>query len=124
MARKPDLAKRKKALDFIAKYNAEHGGRGGITAAANKYKVHPITVGKWVKEEGLPEVEASEAAAPKAAAKKSRKKAAAASPKSAPVTVDKKSVMDKIEEIQDLENHIANLQTRVAEIKGEIKAML
>ncbi|MFW6253430.1 MAG: hypothetical protein ACOC41_00725 [Chitinivibrionales bacterium] len=122
MARKPDLGKRKKALEFIAKYNAEHGGRGGITAAAKKYKVHPITVGKWVKEEGLPEVAATEGAAPKAA-KKSRRKAAPA-PTASAASVDKKSVMGKIEEIQDLESHIAGLQAQVAEIKAEIKAML
>lgn len=122
MARKPDLAKRKKALEFIEQYNAEHG-RGGITAAAKKYKVHPITVGHWVKE-GMPEGGPSVSAPKKSSAKKSRKAAPQRQQAAAAVTVDKNSVMSRIEEIQDLESQIANLQTRVAEIKGEIKAML
>ena len=38
-------------LAFVEKFNAENG-RGGQTAAVNKYKVTPMTLSAWNKKSG------------------------------------------------------------------------
>lgn len=40
-------------LAFVEKTNTERG-RGGITAAAKKFKVTPLTISNWIKATGLP----------------------------------------------------------------------
>lgn len=39
-------------LSFVEKTNAENG-RGGITAAAKKFRVTPLTISNWMKKTGL-----------------------------------------------------------------------
>jgi transposase len=65
---------KKAVLDFVAQVNAKKG-RGGMTAAAKKFKVTPLTVSNWIAKSGgvttgAPKANAKEAkAAAKAAAK-------------------------------------------------------
>lgn len=40
-------------LSFVEKVNAEKG-RGGITAAAKKYGITPLTISNWIKKAGAP----------------------------------------------------------------------
>lgn len=39
-------------LAFVEKVNAEKG-RGGITAAATKFGITPLTISNWIKKNGL-----------------------------------------------------------------------
>ena len=45
-------AEKKKIIAFVEKVNAEKG-RGGVTAAAKKYKVSPLSISNWIKGTGV-----------------------------------------------------------------------
>jgi hypothetical protein len=61
-------AQKKEIVDFATSHNAAKG-RGGQSAAANKFKVSPISVAAWMNGPGAPKVAkvAKVAKAPKAA---------------------------------------------------------
>ncbi len=42
---------KKKIVDFVIDYNSANG-RGGQSAAMNKFKVTPLTIAKWIKSSG------------------------------------------------------------------------
>lgn len=42
---------KQKIVDFVTDYNAANG-RGGQSAAMNKFKVTPLTIAKWIKNSG------------------------------------------------------------------------
>ena len=44
-------AQKKEIVNFVSQYNSENG-RGGQSAAANKYKVTPLTIAGWLKAAG------------------------------------------------------------------------
>jgi transposase-like protein len=48
-------------LAFIEKHNAEKG-RGGVTAAAKKFKATPVTIASWLKKSGKKTVKAKKTA--------------------------------------------------------------
>lgn len=39
-------------LDYVGEVNVARGGRGGITAACNKFGVTQMTISNWIKERG------------------------------------------------------------------------
>ena len=45
-------SEKKKIIAFVEKVNAEKG-RGGVTAAAKKYKVSPLSISNWIKGSGV-----------------------------------------------------------------------
>lgn len=69
-ARRYTAAEKAKIVKFVRDHNAEKG-RGGQNTASKKFNISPITIAKWLKEDG-----GANPAAAKPAAKKSAKKAA------------------------------------------------
>lgn len=45
-------AQKKEIVNFVSQYNKTNG-RGGQSAAANKYKVTPLTISGWLKAAGV-----------------------------------------------------------------------
>ena len=46
-------AQKKEVVDFVSQYNSKNG-RGGQSAASNKFKVTPLTISAWIKASGAP----------------------------------------------------------------------
>ena len=67
---------KKEIVEFVQQYN-EANGRGGQSAAVNKFKVTPITIGAWLKAAGVSKkkVKAAKVAKPAKAKKKAVAKA-------------------------------------------------
>lgn len=79
-------AQKKEVVDFVSQYNSKNG-RGGQSAASNKFKVTPLTISAWIKASGAPATAKKGAkAAPVKAVKavKPAKAAKAAKPAKAP----------------------------------------
>jgi transposase-like protein len=107
---------KKEIVDFVVSYNAANG-RGGQTAAVNKFNVSPISVAAWMKGAGAPKtVKASKTAkaakAPKVAkaAKAPKAEKAEKAPKvaKAPKTAAKVGTRYTAEEKQEVVDFVAN----------------
>lgn len=65
-------AQKKEVIDFVAQYNASNG-RGGQSAAANKFNVTPLTISAWIKASGAPKASGASKASGAPKAKKALK---------------------------------------------------
>lgn len=65
---------KQQVVDFVETYNSQNG-RGGQSAAANKFNITPLTIATWLKAAGAkkPAKKATKAAATKAAKKAAKK---------------------------------------------------
>ncbi len=52
MAKRYDQNTKDEVVAYVQQYNEEHG-RGGQTAAVNKWKLNPITVKSWLEKAGV-----------------------------------------------------------------------
>lgn len=73
-------AQKKEIVDFVSQYNTENG-RGGQSAAANKYKVTPLTISGWLKAAGAKAPGKKKIIKAAKVAKKAAKKVAKKAPK-------------------------------------------
>jgi hypothetical protein len=135
MPAKPKFSARKqqRILAYIEQYNSEHNGRGGVNAAAKKYKVTPATLIRWKKNAGAdtPVETTAQSAAKKSAAKKSTakkstaKKSAKRGRRSATAA---KTLVSKItrslKRIDKLQQRIADLQQQLATEKDSLTHMI
>lgn len=109
MAVRYDQKKKDEVVEFIQKYNADNG-RGGQSAAAEKYKISPITIANWLKKAGVKK--SGKKAAAKSAGRKSgrgRKPAVASSSLS--------GVLSRMAEIQA---EIEDLQAEFDQLKAQL----
>lgn len=95
MAIRYDQKKKDAVVAFVQKFN-ETNGRGGQTAAVEKFSINPITVRNWMDKAGLP--------APKKKTKSivQRAKKPSSTPLSSPVRALRRmsEIQEKIEALQ------------------------
>lgn len=104
---------KKEIVDFAVSYNAQNG-RGGQSAAVNKFNVSPISVAAWMKGAGAPKT--VKAPKPAKAAKAPKVAKAAKAPKAekapkvakAPKTAAKVGTRYTAEEKQEVVDFVAN----------------
>jgi len=79
---------KKDVVDFVKKYDEEHG-RGGQSAAKKQFKINPISIKKWCVEQGYAggPVKKFRSAAGRAGGKKARRSTAGSVRSVAPAVV-------------------------------------
>ncbi|MDF1751798.1 MAG: hypothetical protein P1U89_03380 [Verrucomicrobiales bacterium] len=128
---------KKEVVEFVKKYDAEHG-RGGQSAAKKQFKINPISIKKWCVDQGYTtgpskkKAAAKPAAKPKAAPAKAgakkgvrrgRKPAAAtttAAAKSAAAPVSSGSMTAKLKKMSDISEKIEALQAEFDALKKSL----
>lgn len=118
---------------FVEKYNAEKG-RGGQSAAAEKFKISPISVANWLKSAGveLPgkggRKKVAKGGAGKPGPKRkggrrkgaAKKKAARSAPAPASASASSASVGDKLARLNEIHAQIQSLQAEFDQIKSSL----
>ncbi|MCB1230390.1 MAG: hypothetical protein KDN19_09000 [Verrucomicrobiae bacterium] len=109
MAVRYDQKTKDEVVAFIQKYNADNG-RGGQSAAAEKYKISPITIANWLKKAGV---------------KKGKKKAPAKKPgrkggRARKAAVASSSVAGVLQRMAAIQVEIDALQEEFDQLKGQL----
>ncbi len=109
MAVRYDQKTKDEVVAFIQEYNAKNG-RGGQSAAAEKYKISPITIANWLKKAGVKKGR-------KTKAKTKASSGPARARKAAPST---SSVTDVLQRMAAIQAEIDSLQAEFDQLKGRL----
>jgi len=118
MAKRYSQSEKDEILAFVEQYNKEKG-RGGQTAAKDKFKVNAVTLKSWMDKAGM--------ATPVKGKKKPSKKRAgtaapapAAQPPSVPVSKGASALSAKLNKLVAVQTKIDELQRQFDEIKASL----
>jgi len=118
MAKRYSQSEKDEILAFVEQYNKEKG-RGGQTAAKNKFKVNAVTLKSWMDKAGM----ATPVKGKKKSSKKSVRTAApapAAQPLAAPVSKGTSVLSAKLNKLVSIQSKIDDLQRQFDEVKASL----
>lgn len=124
MAKRYTQAEKDEVLAFVEQHNKEHG-RGGQTAAKEKFNVNAVTLKAWMDKAGIATPLAK--AKKKTAKKKSTKKNVAVSPVAAVPSVVTPKGSKNASALSAKLNKLVGIQAKIDELQAqfdEIKASL
>ncbi len=119
MAVRYDQKTKDEVIDFIVKYN-EANKRGGQSAAAEKYKISPITIGNWLKKAGLKKGGKAKTKTKGRAKAKASAGKSAGRPKKEATTAGSSSVVNVLQRMASIQGEIEALQAEYDSLKGKL----
>lgn len=106
-------AEKQAILDFVVDYDRQHG-RGGQTAAAEKYDVSPLTISNWKKNSGK---------APRKMGRPKKSGLAAAVTTSKQITSGATSMGGKLDRLQSVHDEIIATEKELNRLRAQFDAL-
>jgi transposase-like protein len=106
-------AEKQEILDFVVDYDRQHG-RGGQTAAAEKYGVSPLTISNWKKNSGK---------APRKMGRPKKSGLAAAVTTSKQITSGATSMGGKLDRLQSVHDEIVATEKELNRLRAQFDAL-
>lgn len=110
--------KKKEVVEFVKKYDQQHG-RGGQSAAKKKFEINPISIKKWCVEQGY-STPSSKKKGKKPAKRTTKQTTTAVAAKSAAAPVKAGSRSSTLAKMTKIQAQIESLQSEFDSLKAQL----